>query len=61
MTLTVKQIQTLLERTKWTPLYSDNRIVLCKKDGMGYSDDPEMAKIQGALSIMLAVASKVKP
>lgn len=55
--LSATQIRLLLDRLAWTPLYEDARLVLARKTP-GYSDDPEIAKIQAALSVMGEVASK---
>lgn len=61
MILTVEQIQLLLERTKWTPVYEDRHVVLATKDGIGYSADEKIGRIQAALSIMLQAAAMTKP
>lgn len=58
MILTKDQIYLLLDRLKWVPVYEDDQIVLAKKQRIGYSDDPKIASIQAALSIMLEVAVK---
>jgi hypothetical protein len=58
MLLTLDQIRFLIERTKWTPVYEDHHVVLCTKDGIGYSADPQIGAIQAALSIMGEVEAK---
>ena len=58
MLLTVDQILLLLNRLKWEPVYEDNALVVAKKRGIGYSDNPAVANIEGALSIMLQAAAK---
>lgn len=59
MLLSVEQIRLLLDRLKWEPVYEDDRLVLAKKRGIGYSDDPTISQIEAALSIMGEVASRV--
>ena len=60
MLLNADQIIFLLGRLKWEPVYEDRALVVAKKRGGGYSDDPTIAKMEGALSIMLEAASKIK-
>ncbi len=53
MMLSEAQILLLLDRLKWETLYEDERLVLARKRGIGYSDTREIATIEAALSIML--------
>lgn len=49
------QILLLLNRLKWEPIYEDGALVLCRKRGIGYSDDPAIGAIEAALSIALQI------
>lgn len=57
MILTVKQIYILFDRLKWEPIYQDGALVLARKRHGGYSDDPAIAQIEAALSVMAQVAA----
>jgi hypothetical protein len=62
--MSVWEIERLLDLLALTVLYArsggpDSEIVLCERK-RGYSDDPEIAQLQGKLSTMLAVARRVK-
>lgn len=51
--LTESMIQMLLDRLQLRPLYEKDNVVLCERT-RGWSDDPEIAATQAALSVMLA-------
>lgn len=62
--LTAKQLLKLLQLTQQEQVAEfggDNGYVVKTKHGHGYSKDPEIAKLQAKLSIMLEVASKREP
>jgi len=62
MSLTNKQIHKLLELTKQEVVAEfggPNGYVVKTKSGSGYSSDPELAAIQGTLSIMLEVNARL--
>ncbi len=58
MLLTSEEILRLLGLLKLEPVWQDHHYLVAKKRGSGYSDDPEVARIEGKLSIMLSVAAK---
>jgi len=59
MTLfTEDQIRLLLKRLRWEPVYEEQNLLLAKKRGIGYSDDPDISAIEARLSILLEVAAK---
>jgi hypothetical protein len=56
--LTQEEILRLLGLLKLEPVWQDHNYLVAKKRGIGYSDDPEVARIEGKLSIMLSAAAK---
>lgn len=60
MLLSVEQIYVLFDRLKWEPVYEDEQIVVAKKRRGGYSNDPTIAQIEAALSIMGEAKAKVE-
>jgi hypothetical protein len=52
--MTREQVIFLLERLKWEPIYEDQDLVLVRKRRSGYAADPEIAKIEAMLSLVLA-------
>ena len=60
MLLTINQIRRLMEEIEYETIFSDNASLRLQKRKPGYSDDPELIKIQGALSIMLEAAARAE-
>lgn len=59
--LNQEQILLLLDRLNWVLLYKKDEhgtLVVARKRGSGYSDDPVIARIQEILYVMLEAAGK---
>ena len=56
--MTKEQISRLLAELEWQTVYEDTREIRLQRRRPGYSEDDEVAKLQGKLSIMLEAAAK---